>query len=35
MLCNPNATVFAKKYYCGGKASIGLNDRKKEEKGGF
>ena len=32
MLSNPNATAIAKKYYCGSKGSIGLNDGRRRRR---
>ena len=32
MIGNPNATAIAKKYYCGSKGSIGLNDGRRRRR---
>ena len=32
MLSNPNATAIAKKYCCGSKGSIGLNDGRRRRR---
>ena len=32
MPSNPNATAIAKKYYCGGKGCIGLNEGRRRRR---